>query len=334
MKKNIYRENLKKAWEITKKNKLLWIFGLFAALLGNGGEFQILAKIFEGVSNSQGGASQVVSFSPRASGTGQFFLNNPMEFFLALFAVLAILFLIGFFIWVAVASQTALINGINRRLLNLEINFEEGLGTGNKKFNSVLGINIILKFAIYVIIFLIGMPLISMILKSNSSATIILCPLIFIILIPLAVTISFIAKYALAFVVLKDKDFFDALRSAFKLFLKNWVISLEMAFILFSINFLVGLLTILCLILVSTPLLAISFIYSIIGLPLFGLAMIFLVMAVDLVILCFVGAFLATYQWTTWIILFKQLTSKETVLSKIERITRKLPKWVKGYLRV
>jgi hypothetical protein len=39
---SLYRSILKRAWEISWKFKYLWFFGLFAALLGNGGEFEII----------------------------------------------------------------------------------------------------------------------------------------------------------------------------------------------------------------------------------------------------------------------------------------------------
>ncbi len=42
----VYRPIFKKAWEITKQNRFLWIFGLFAALAGNGGIYEILFKGF------------------------------------------------------------------------------------------------------------------------------------------------------------------------------------------------------------------------------------------------------------------------------------------------
>ena len=39
---SFYRNILKQAWKITWRNKYLWWLGIFAALLGNGGEFEIL----------------------------------------------------------------------------------------------------------------------------------------------------------------------------------------------------------------------------------------------------------------------------------------------------
>ncbi len=35
----LYRPIFKKTWQIIKKHKPLWFFGIFAAILGTGGEF-------------------------------------------------------------------------------------------------------------------------------------------------------------------------------------------------------------------------------------------------------------------------------------------------------
>jgi len=41
---SLYRQILKRAWHITRKFKYLWPLGIFAAFLGNGGEYQVLFK--------------------------------------------------------------------------------------------------------------------------------------------------------------------------------------------------------------------------------------------------------------------------------------------------
>src|SRR3990167_11185977 len=47
-----YRNILKQSWRLTWRNKYLWIFGIFAALLGNGGELEILFNtLFRGGSD-------------------------------------------------------------------------------------------------------------------------------------------------------------------------------------------------------------------------------------------------------------------------------------------
>ena len=49
----LYRDIIKEAWYITWRRKFLWFFGLFAVLLGNGGEYEILIQNINAVSNQQ-----------------------------------------------------------------------------------------------------------------------------------------------------------------------------------------------------------------------------------------------------------------------------------------
>src|SRR3989338_3817712 len=48
----LYREVIKEAFEITRRKKYLWLFGLLAAFLGNGGAYELFTKVFSQIINS------------------------------------------------------------------------------------------------------------------------------------------------------------------------------------------------------------------------------------------------------------------------------------------
>ena len=48
---SLYRQILKKAWQITKKFAYLWPLGIGVAFLGNGGEYQVLINQIGAVRN-------------------------------------------------------------------------------------------------------------------------------------------------------------------------------------------------------------------------------------------------------------------------------------------
>ena len=52
--RTLYRPILKEAWQITKNFKSLWFLGLFAAVLGGSGEFELLARIIFKPGSNQG----------------------------------------------------------------------------------------------------------------------------------------------------------------------------------------------------------------------------------------------------------------------------------------
>lgn len=330
MEKSIYRETLKSAWDIAKNNKILWIFGLFAALLGNGGEYQILAQAAEKV-----GRDSILSpFSQLGSasfwrGIYQISVYNPIDFILSLIVVLSLLFLVGFIIWLVMTSQVALISAVYKKILKKNVNFQDEISSSKEKFVPILAINVLAKLLIGFILFLIGLPLLLLASKINSALVLFLYIIIFILLIPAAFIISFLAKYSAAYIVLKNKCLIDAIRSAWELFLKNWIISLEMAFILFLLNIVIGFAVILIITLIALPFIAMAIIYSFAGLQFAFWMVIILISVISLAIIGFTGAILSAFQWSGWIILFKRLTSKETVLSKIERSVKAFPLWVK-----
>ena len=60
---------------------------------------------------------------------------------------------------------------------------------------------------------------------------------LFLIFVPVVVIISFVAKYAICYVVIKGYSLKKALAKAWKLFLDNWIISLEMSLTLLLLSF-------------------------------------------------------------------------------------------------
>jgi len=142
----------------------------------------------------------------------------------------------------------------------------------------------------------------------------------FIILFAVALILAFITKYAIAFIVLKNKSLTDSIISAWTLFKNNWLVSLEMTFILFAISIIFSLAIILSVMIAAIPM-ALLFI---LGLWfnwffLYVLAnILFIVLALAIVVIG--GSFLTVFQTTAWVHLFTQLNSKAGPESKLERV--------------
>ncbi len=129
--------------------------------------------------------------------------------------------------------------------------------------------------------------------------------------------VSFIAKYAIIGVVLKDWRFSQALKLSWKLFTRNWLLSLEIAIVLFGIYFLATsfLLWLLFLIFVYSLKIFIGFTF---GLPLVWLILLSVFIVIQIV--------LAIFHWATWAIVFELLTAPKTVLASwLSRKFKSLP---------
>jgi hypothetical protein len=135
----------------------------------------------------------------------------------------------------------------------------------------------------------------------------------FIIFIPIAFIISFLAKYALSYVVLKKERLWSSLEKGWQLFIRNWLISLEMAFLIFAITILVGLALFVVAFIISVPFLVLmSFAIAIHSTALFWFFITLLIIC-ELVALILVFALVGAFQWSCWVMLFNRLTNKGAV---------------------
>jgi hypothetical protein len=306
----LYRIIIKKAWWQIKTHKWLWLFGLFAALLGNGGEVDVLFQ------------SNKLTNAP-------IFLNNLKEKFAALdlnslkdgiytalstaplismLSVAITLIFILLLVWLVTVSQGALIESANKLEENKKINFKDALNKGVEKFWSILGLNIATRFILYFTLIILSIPFaILYMFNSSASAITFITILAFVLLVPIAIILSFILKYALAFVVIKSQPAVSAFILSWRLFAANWLISVEMAILLFLINLAVGLLLVIAIVVLALPFLGLVILMILVqnesGLNVaLGLGLL-----ITLFLLLFTGAGLAAFQYSAWTLLFQKL---------------------------
>lgn len=321
-----YRSLLKQAWTISWCHKYLWLFGLFASLTAVGGsvEYQIITQNFN--QNLVDGSFYYLSgllaswelLRSLWIGLGQVCLSGPVAILNALSVLLIGLTLLVFFIWLAISSQAALVDSVKKILSakkkESELSPRNGLTAGNKHFWPVLGLNILIKILINVAFFIISLPLLFMVMK-ETTALLTFYTILFVIFLPIAVSLSLIVKYAIAYQVLENRSFVASLEKGWGLFWKNWLVNLEMAIILFIINFFVGLAAIIVMSLFLLPLL-------LLGLMAKAVWLVSLMLIIGLVIVIFVGSFLTTFQISSWTTLFLRLKEKGGT-AKLERVFRK-----------
>lgn len=306
----LYRTIIKKAWWQIKTHKWLWLFGLFAALLGNGGEVDVL-------------------FQNNKLTNAPIFLNNLKENFAALdlnslkdgiytalstaplismLSVAITIIFILLLVWLVTVSQGALIESANKLEENKKINFKDALNKGVEKFWSILGLNLATRFILYFTLIILSIPF-AMLYMFNSSGNAItfITILAFILLVPIAIILSFILKYAFAYVIIKNQPAVSAFILSWRLFAANWLISIEMAILLFLINLVVGLLLAIAIVVLALPFLGLVILMILVqnesGLNVaLGLGLL-----VTLFLLLFTGAGLAAFQYSAWTILFQKL---------------------------
>ena len=320
---SIYRPILKQALSITWQFKHFWFFGLFAALLGNGGVFNLIFNNIQIVEN-QGvfllGFKDFIrtfSFSKLSSSLSSLFL--AFDFWVVLFFVV-ILMAIVFFIWLSIVSQAAIVFCIKRALKNSNGLFTEAFRMGTHKFWPVFLLNILMKVILFVATLIISLPFIIVFLKGVESAALQTGHVIltFLVLVPFAAVLSFLVKYATIFVVNENEHVGLAIKNAWQLFIKNWIVSIEMALLLFLVNILSSILLVVVIIFVSLPFVMLGMIASYIASNTFFWLVVTLGILTFITILFFFGALLNVWQTANWVILFEKILHSD-VYSKILR---------------
>lgn len=321
-----YRSLLKQAWSISWRHKYLWFFGLFASLTAASGsiEYQVVTQNLNQnlIDGSYHHLANLLAIGELVKslclGFVTLFQYNIVVILNTLSLLLISLTLLVVFIWLAMSSQAALIDNV-KKLLNpkkktLDLSPRNGLTVGHKHFWPVLGLNILIQILVNAAFFFISLPLLFMVL-GDASALVAAYTILFVVFLPVAVSLSLMIKYAIAYQVLEDEPLISALEKGWKLFWKNWLISLEMAIMLFVVNFLVGLAALLAMSLILLPLL-------LLGLLLKATLLVVLMFVLGLIIVVFIGSFLTTFQISAWTSLFLRLKEKGGK-AKLERLFQK-----------
>jgi hypothetical protein len=328
----LYRDILKKSVAITFSHKNLWFFGIFASLLGGIGQYSMsLSRSPEDWTTSIFSAAAVLFGQ---GGGGNFFSNlarlyssDPVSATILAVFMLIVIVVSLFILWLAVVSQGGLINNAATIIKNNRkdiLPLREGMEKGIQKFWPLLGFNLVGVALTCFFAALVGLPIIFL-TASSSAWVFLLYVVLFIIFIPLALIISFLVKYSVNYSVLKEKKFVDGLVDAFRLFIKYWLISIELALILFIIDFLFVFILGLILLVLAIPyvffarVLSLAFFVTIGSANFFQFAIIAgLFLAVIIVVLgC---AIITTFKTVAWTDIFISLVDKKGGLAKLERM--------------
>lgn len=326
---SLYRKIFKRSLFLTWTNKYLWFFGLFAAILGAVGKYQVFISNLGGdfredplawfASFFQSGVFKGITLNSVANS----FQSDPVSMVIIVALVLILAVLTLFLVWLTIVSQVGLVNNSAEILKNNKnssrLGIKEGVSAGIKYFWPALGINIIIKSLVYVFFALLALPVAALMVGVETSMVGVLYIVLFMVFVPLALVLSLILKYAVCYVVVRGEKFIDSIIKSWRLFTKNWLISIEMAAILFVLQFLLTGAVILVILTLFIPFLFFAFLAGGFSISAFFLILSF-ALIIGIILTMFFGAVFATFEISSWTALFLELTGKRNVFSKIMRL--------------
>lgn len=316
-----FRPLLGQALKISWTNKFLWFFAFLTVLITGGGQYNFTLRFFDQTISILGALTSPrwETFKALAGGwLGQLELIFTGQPFLIILLILIGLALFVVALWLIFSSQIALIASpyytIKGKTSGLKSNFKQGI----IYFFPLLGFNLIIKAALFVLLGLISViPFIVLPVSQNALAALIFYLGFFLLFVPLAV-ISWVAtKFMVAYLAIKGQKFWPAIKQSFGLFFSNWLLCLELLVLLAIINLGVWAASTILLVLVGVPffllfLLFANFISYIGSLIIAGLGV-----GVIIVLLAVLGLVLVTFQWASWSLLFIFLTEKKRRISRL-----------------
>jgi len=178
----MHKEALKSAWQITKKNKLMWFLGFFTLAFLNGSEFNLVYKFYQ---LNKGLVESIGAIGIQ----GNQFVNNLFSFEAVIVSVVLI---VG--ILLSLFAQASVMSGIKNNN-DQKVDFKKAIGGGWKIFGRQVSIYIVANFFVYILT-LLALFITKAMFREITSEIIALIFCISVIIVPIAIIVSFIARYA------------------------------------------------------------------------------------------------------------------------------------------
>jgi hypothetical protein len=310
MSKINYLEIVKKAAEITWKNKRLWWFGFFASLMSAGGSFSSSTengKDFAGGSITQ---EKVMGF--------------VADHIVLMVGVGIILFIVCIlFLVLGIIGRGALIKSIEKTLKKEPIEFRSGMREGKKYFWKILGIGFLSAMFIFLAVLILVAPIAFLIFSKSYIFAILLAFLALAILVPLAILSAYIRIYGSIYTVLGELKIWASIENAYALLRKNLGVSIIMGLIFILLGIILGLSLLMLLVPIMAALVALgAFLY--LALKGIGVAIAIGIGAIIiLAITLFIRSIYETFAQTIWILFFHEIAKpkvEETVNEEVPEI--------------
>jgi len=291
---------IKRAFQITIKNKYLWLFGLLAGAGGGGGSYNFY----------NGGSGDLSNVANRNFRSPYLQMRNFLtDNWIWIAVIIGIILVIGIILLIlSIISQGALVGCINKVDNNKKSGIKDGFKIGKNYFWRVLGLGLLTGIVIFAAVIILGIPIMMLFYYKMIGRGILLVLVALLIFIPLAVVINYMTVFGLRFIVLKNKKVIESLRLAFDLFMKNVWPSIAMSLIMMAVGLVVGMIMIIAFIVVAIPFVILGFIAYFIAQWMGVVIVVILGMLVFFFLSFLLGSIMSTFKSGVWTLAFKELT--------------------------
>lgn len=302
-----YRDILVKAFRMTWHYKVLWFFGVFAALV-TGGTAQAFGKGQWGVFD-WGQMQKVAALRWDAvRNIADALAADPAGISIRLAVIAAVVVLALLLLWIGIVSHGAVVFAIAQLNRGRRPVFADLLEAGKDRFWRLLFLKVLERIALGALVMGMNLAVAMSILRSQFSIDI-AATFLLLLLLAAAFLVVVLVRYAVLYAVVENERFIDAVRSAVGLFRAAPAVSIEAALLLFIVQLVAGFVLVLAFSGALIPWLFLMFILSKEGAA--GALVLFLGLGLVLfVVIAAVGAAVVTVfteaAWTNYFIELKK----------------------------
>lgn len=316
----LYREILRQAWKITWHQRLFWLLGLFSAFLVSGGAMEVLSRNLRW------------AFNPGWLGHRyQWYGHWQLDWVGRIWLIALCLLMLGlafFLVYMIVKSFISLISGANECKEDKHPDLAELWHKGQNKFWPVLAVAALFRVLVMFFSLLSVLPLWLAWAGKLNLFWLLAYPVLFFLGILASLICVFLMMFSTSFIILKNKKFWLSVAEAWKLFIRHWLICLELAVVLFVVDFVAGVLAIVGVAIVALPMLLVIFFSWYIMLPPLGAVATFVGALLSLMVILLVAGVLGAFHTVTWVLAFKRMQEK-TAVSRLVRWYHQLKSKIK-----
>jgi len=313
-----YRQALSHSWKLAWHHKLIWIFGLFAAFLGQMGLLELLGSVSMHASSSSAtlGLGNLTWIKMLCA--GELRVSLPITGWVWLVWLLVMFLGFGIFlIFVSVSSQGALIHASAQWAKKDTLpDTDKSWHAGVQHFWPLFFINVFKKCFICALGMAVSWGAVNALIGTVTGWDLALFLLLFILAALVGMVLSFLVVYVAGFVVVEKYPLSWAIPAAWKMFIKHWLVSVEVGVIILVLNVLVSAVALIGFIVFLVPTLITWFIASVISNGILWMAGLVIGCSLFVLFIIFLGSVFTVFTTSVWTYLFMKM-HRVGIVSKI-----------------